>query len=181
MSMLVALDVDGVVAAFIEHILATSGSTTKFEEIVSWDFLSHIDEVARPKAKQLLLQPDWWLTIPVIAGAEKSVDQLRSVGCEIVWCTAPWRSCIGWETARREWLKRKFDVAPDEVLIGERKEIIAADLLIDDKPETVAKFNSSKRRVFGAEAWLFSAPWNKKVADAARVVHGDNGFEVRRG
>lgn len=181
----VLLDVDGVLADFAGHLLSTIGSKLTAEDIDRWDIFSLLDaEGLRGAALDVLKRPDWWASQPPMPGARQFVHALACEGLDVVLVTSPWLSCVGWETARREWARALWRSVgapmPPEVIVTNRKELVAGAVFIDDKPEHVAAWDRASGR--RGAAFVFDAPYNARAELAARVerLHGWNALSVDR-
>lgn len=172
--MIIGLDVDGVCADFTGHLLECIGGRLKSEDITSWEIFDQLTPSELTAARQTLSEDWFWRSLPLIDGALDGVNYLRNAGHEVIFVSSPWlgcskpvkmSSCPTWEDCRREWLARHFGQC--ELIVTHRKELIAVDLLIDDKPSTVTKFNNpfDSRRHATSRAALFEQPHNRHVWD----------------
>ena len=153
------IDVDGVVADFIGHVLDVLRSTKKPEDITDWHFLTFLSPEEQAKAHELLDTREFWETLPLKEGARDGISHLRDfLGFDITWITSPWPGCAEWADARKAWIKRHF--GNDPVIIASDKEKYDGDLFIDDKPANVEKWRNSH---LGKQAFLFDTPQNKSV------------------
>ena len=151
------VDVDGVVADFLGHVLGGVGYEQGRETIKDYDLRSAFTLAQQEKMDQLLADPGFWVTLPVMPGALEGIDEIRAAGHEILWATSPWLPCREWESIRRAWLKRHFDVEPDEIVVTFQKHILTADFFIDDRPDSVVAWQRAHSHGI---AFLFDAPYN---------------------
>lgn len=154
-------DVDGVVADFILGLLEAVGSELTPKDIVEWDVVSQLPtQDERAHALLILSDPEFWANLPVKEGAKEGVNYLLGVGYKISWVTSPWESCEGWESARREWLNKHFEVKKrgQAYIPTSAKEKIVGDVFIDDKPKNVVKWQRAHPT---GRAYLFDAPYNQ--------------------
>ena len=146
------LDVDGVLADFVG--LALEFTPHKREDVVMWNFIEHLlSSVERQHLSRRLEQPETWATMGVLPGARDFVTGLRKLQYEVYFATAPWLPCVGWEHARRGWLKQHFDADPEHMISCTDKGLLKGDFFVDDKPENV--------RDFGRTGFLLDAPYNR--------------------
>lgn len=142
----ILFDVDGPCGAFVDSLLAhmsadkSLGIVPTADKVVEWDFHKTIfDKVQRDAFHELMENPLFWATMSVEPGAQEVVRKLREAGHQVDFITSPWVTCVGWESARRDWLKAHFDAEFDDVIVcpGVKKHRYHGDILIDDKPSTV--------------------------------------------
>jgi 5'(3')-deoxyribonucleotidase len=172
----VLLDVDGVLADFAGHLLGTIGSRLTAADVTAWDIFALLDaEGLRGAALDTLKSPAWWASQPLIPGARDLVRGLVEAELDVVLVTSPWLSCVGWETARREWARGLWRSVGAEtgpgVIVTDRKDLVAGAVFVDDKPEHVAAWDAA----WGSSlAWLFDAPYNRGAKLRASVdrLHG---------
>jgi len=150
------LDVDGVVADFVGHVIALTGSPITREDVLEWDIFSILGPLKK-EGLALMEDPHFWETLPLIEGAVQGVGKLAKTH-ELFWVTSPWPTCKGWDVARRGWLKKHFDVDPKHVVITSSKFLCTGDMFIDDHVDNVrdwVKYHPAGR------ALLFDAPYNQ--------------------
>jgi 5'(3')-deoxyribonucleotidase len=152
------VDVDGVLADFVGHVIRTSGVDMTHEDAVEWDLFGLMGEQGI-EAKRALKDLDWWLGIDPMPGAQAAIERMRSrPGSRVVIVTSPWVSCKGWGWARYRWLDRHFGIRSRDVVITKAKDLVEGDRFIDDHPETVAKWQHLHPL---DDAELFDAPHNR--------------------
>ena len=159
---IVLLDVDGVLANFSQHVIDCAGVTGfTFDDVTNWDIFSLLGERGRVVKDEMLPSASWWLSLPVLEGAQEGVAKLREIASEVVFVTSPWLSCEQWSTVRRCWLKKHFGADPEDVIITSKKHLIRGDMFIDDKASTVEEWQAANPR---GHAWVYDAPYNKGQA-----------------
>lgn len=100
---------------------------------VSWDIFSCYPGY-ESQIKAIINSPGFYRNLTPIDGAIKGVKQLVEHS-EIYFLTASPAPNIGAFSEKAEWIKEHF--GPEYVprlMIGSRKDIVNADMLIDDKP-----------------------------------------------
>lgn len=175
------LGVDGVVADLHGHILRAIGSSLSPSEIHARDLLSQLTFVQQETARQAMVEPEFWLTLPLIAGAIEGVQTFRAQGHEIVWATSPWLDCRQWEWARRTWLAQHFGARNEDIAVLSEKQWLTGDFFIDDSPESVVAWQ--RAHAHGA-AFIYHAPYNARFMWPQRLdwsvkeeEHGQEGME----
>jgi 5'(3')-deoxyribonucleotidase len=163
--MRIVMDVDGVVADFTNYLITCVGSSLRFTDVTRWQVLDLLTPTQKREAEALLETSAWWETQPLMPGAVAGVAQLRDAGHDLVWATAPWLSCEGWDVARRTWLEDRLGVPHKDVVICSRKELVWGEALVDDKVANVeswAKEFAGARAAGWAKPFLFDAPYNQE-------------------
>lgn len=153
------LDVDGVLAEFIDPLLYYMNTDLKKEDITKWDFFSIMTPKQRSDASAILHSSIFWRTQPVIPGAIEGVQKIKDADYEVVYTTKPWVRFDKWGHIRRKWLEEHFGAHPDEVMIGHRKDLLMGDIFIDDNPEHATAFRNRQHH----NVFLFDAPYNQNV------------------
>lgn len=170
---IVGCDVDGVVADFVEGMIAALDLDKKKEDFVYWDLSKNLTTEEWEKARQKLRDPEFWYSLPLVDGAKSKVKELKGRGFKFTWITSPWQSCIGWDTARREWLAEHFGddatmITPDKGK-PEFHKTINVDIFIDDKPANV---DASRKGKPNRKTFLYDAPYNRGYDLVPRVTWG---------
>lgn len=163
------LDVDGVLGDFSNHLLRSVGSKLTLADVTQWDIFALLEpEGLKGAALDLLKDPAWWARMPTMPGVEDLIDALLAEEAEVVCATSPWLSCVGWETARRDWIRKVWmecgasrSQVPEAIVAGAKHHVRGA-VLVDDKPEHV---ESWARVNPGRTAYLFDAPYNQAAVD----------------
>lgn len=157
----ILIDIDGVVAdfkgAFLDELQLKDSNPE------SWDFLESLKPKDKKEAEALMNDLEFWGGLPLIDGAKKAVKRLKAIGHEVVWVTSPWPSCIGWETARRSWIKDNF--GDDDVIVTSSKHHIDGDFFIDDKPENVEVWKKAHPY---KKAFIYDQTYNRHYHGAPR-------------
>jgi 5'(3')-deoxyribonucleotidase len=172
----ILLDVDGVCAAFIEHMLAVLKEDFSDEEvpdvkdITMGDFREKLTDNQRDFSNLILDMGSFWRSLPVAEGAQDAVKSMLREGHEVVWVTSPWISCLTWESERREWLAEHFDATHKDVVFCHRKELVIGHILIDDKPQNVTDWQAEFK---GGAGLLYDQPWNASSKGAKRFTWKD--------
>jgi len=158
----ILLDVDGVLAdylaAVLPLVLAVTGRRYAHADVVQWDFAKALglsdDETERVHA--LTREPGFCAGIPVLPGAPEGVRALRG-HADVYFTTSPTHG-LHWYYERTEWLVRHFDASVEHVLHVKHKEVVAGDVIVDDKPEHVVEWY---RHHPGGHAVLWDQLYNR--------------------
>jgi len=157
------VDVDGVVADFTHAVCA--GTPLRPEDVTQFDIfglLRGIDPKWEKAAYERLASRTFWAGLEPIEGAAEGVHALRQRGFDVVFLTAPWWSCDGWEKVRRRWLSEYMDAERNDVVIcpSARKPLVAGALLVEDRKETLLAWSQRWPR---AQPFLFDQPYNRET------------------
>jgi 5'(3')-deoxyribonucleotidase len=157
----ILIDVDGVVAdlkaAILDELQVEDPDPWK------WDFIKKLEPSDQEEAHAALDEMEFWERLPLVEGAKKAVKVLKNAGHTIVWVTAPWTSCQGWDVARRSWLNNHF--GNDKMIVEADKEKVDGDVFIDDKVENVEAW---KKAHPNKKAFIFDQSYNKDYHGAPR-------------
>jgi len=165
------IDVDQVAADMLGDLFERMGGDLKPEDFPNWGVYEDMTKEDREKAYKIMKDPEFWANLPLVDGAKKGVKHLKDFGHEIIWVTAPWKSCPRWEDARRSWIKRHF--GNDKVIVSADKEkSVKSGVFIDDKPDNV---DDVKRANPNVRCFIFDTPHNKKYSGAPRFTWDDVG------
>lgn len=149
----VCIDCDGVLLDFVENVVKTlnkynsqNKENNKFvvrkepwrpEDLDRWNFFELLSPEEDSHLKWELTKISWWEDLNTVSGAEKAIQDLRELGCDITILTSPYLSCIEWANQRYKTLLDRFNIQPNDVIIAHKKWLVNADFFIDDKAEHV--------------------------------------------
>lgn len=148
-----ALDCDGVLARFVEHLLAWAYIEKKPAQITQYDMWKCMTSSQRRAAWLAMSHPDFWATMPTMEGAEWGVMQLTAK-YDVRVLTKPWRPCHTWTEVRYKWLQAHFNLGAGRVIFASDKSWIVPDIIIDDNPDYLL-YSDAKRKL------LFNQPYNQ--------------------
>lgn len=182
----VLIDVDGVLGNFQQHVvdqlrkpgllmsLAEQRKTVaaKLEAgWTTWDLRDWLEHHEVRHAHDVIKQPGFARTMPVIKGAKRLVAALERAKYNVLYVSAPWLSSQTWEYDRRKWLKKNFDAKPDQYCSWANKAFVSGLTLIEDKPEMAETWGIAHCR----NAMLFDQKYNRGHNCGALARVGDNG------
>jgi 5'(3')-deoxyribonucleotidase len=151
----IAVDVDGVLADFVGG-LAAYGAELSPEDVTTWDLRKCLSHDQYRAADVVMHMPGFALLLKPYDGAAEFLATLRAIpGARVVALTAPLTRSLTWMGERMQWLTGMgFD--PHDVVFcaGDLKGRFAADVLIEDRPDTV-KATMCKR------SYLVERPWTR--------------------
>lgn len=159
------VDVDGVLATFVDDLFSAIGSSKRLADALEWDLNNIMDERERAASRWVYGDPDFWRKLGLVEGAQAGVEALRRVA-PVVFVTSPYYSCREWEHARRDWLKRNFDAHPSkDLIVTGSKHLVTGRTLIDDKPEHCEQWWTGQLQ----RPLLFDAPYNRSAISLPRL------------
>lgn len=126
------------------------------EDITNWGIL----ENELDKRIPYFVQPKFVRNIPIREGARKLVCELLKRHCEIFIATSVPSQCAGVRIA--DIIRNFPGIDPGNILIGSRKDILVADILLDD-----CYFNIEHSNV--RYPVLFRKPWNAQYTGVPAV------------
>ena len=150
------LDIDGVCADFTRHVIEWAGSDLSPEDITRWDIFSFLTDSQRHRVHRMMKGSEFWTDLPLIEGAQESVERILVAGHEVVVVTTPWESCPTWAWVRRNWVCSNLGIKRSNILTGSRKELVYGDGFIDDRTDITTAW---QRRHPGGQAFPFKAPY----------------------
>lgn len=155
----IGLDVDGVLADFLGHTIATlrrnGFDCPDREGFTEWDIAPQLDPAAAVFIAKMWRRAGWCVSIPPLEGARAFVDEIRRRGFRVVFITTPMLGAPAWMEERRSWLVDVMGAADREIVFTHQKDLVRTDRLLDDKFENV------KTRDGGI---LFLASYNERDA-----------------
>lgn len=168
-SMIVGLDIDGVLGDQVPHLLRRLRDKNivrvqhRKKHIRSWaeplgdtDFLSEITTALKE-------DPEWIKTMPLVAGARAGVQHLVQLGARIIIVTGRPPEA---DPATKEWLTSKNIPFHDYINTSARgKKDLFVGFLIDDRPENLIDFVNSTEGI----GVLLTQPWNKAFLPKERT------------
>lgn len=107
------------------------GTETTIEDVKEWDVSKAFPTLTHDEVYDAIYAEDMWETVEPVPGAPEVIKSLKDKGHEIVIVTAsPYRALH----AKMEKVLFKYFpyITWDDVIITSRKQLIRADMLIDD-------------------------------------------------
>lgn len=158
--MRVLLDVDGVVADFLQHTISHVGEFAPeggIESVTSWEILNHFPLPGRALAQKSWVEKGFCAGIPLYPGSLEGVSTVAKKA-EIVWVTAPMQDSPYWGHERTLWLKRHFGAPHESVVLAHNKAHVWGDFLVDDRIENILSWCEAHPRGVGL---LWDRPYNR--------------------
>lgn len=148
----ILLDMDETVVDLIGDWLAAynrqwSDNLTK-DKVTGWDFHTYCKAECGKQVYDILQRPGFFDYLPPMPGAVGAVRTLHAQGHELLFAT----STPSADAARGkvEWIKRTFGdlgYGISKIIQIADKSLIDADMLVDDKPETILQWAKAGRQI----------------------------------
>lgn len=168
----VLLDVDGVladfVAGYLDLVAEVTGKRFTHQQVTEFNIGTALGFTAEQSAAIAAgVVTGFASNLAPLPGAIDAVKRLREIA-EVYIVTSPWNKCDTWMSERERWLRTHFDFPHSHVLHGSAKHLVRGDVLVDDKTETIVKWQAANP---GSTAILWECPWNKHDAWAGVLTN----------
>ncbi|MEK3955919.1 5' nucleotidase, NT5C type [Psychrobacillus sp. FSL K6-1464] len=179
---IILLDMDDVMANFSAEWIRLyneeySDSLTQ-NDLTEWDASLFTKPECGMKIYDYLRNPGLFRNLIVADGCKDVLKDLTELGAEVIIVTDSPQGCSfgqsDWRGSnptddKRAWLQEHFPFIPKEnFVVTSKKWLVQGDILIDDKPSTILKFQELGRKVVA-----MSRPCNQKIDAQLRA---DNWF-----
>lgn len=176
---IILVDMDDVLAEFTEEWLRRYNKdyndTVTAEDFDGWDAMKHVKPECGTKIFDYFKAPGIYRNLKPKAGSQEVIAELTKLGAEIIIVTDSPMGCTfgeeNWNGSnptddKRAWLQEHFPMIPFEnVIIARKKWLVKGDILIDDKPDTIEKFQSLGRKIIAMDM-----PYNRSVNAERRAL-----------
>lgn len=180
----VLLDVDGVVANFVEatlrrleeefNVIANHDSSNwPVWSIADYEhFRFAIPGTKKPSREQIRdLLSKIWNEYGFASGIRpyySALDGVKSLMeiADVYFVTSPIWTSETWTYDRALWLRTYFDIDNSHIIFTSSKHLVRGDIFIDDKPETVEKWKQHNQGL----AAVWDQPYNRDRQDLQRFV-----------
>lgn len=160
--MIIALDYDNVLApctGLACDIANEEGYQIQFENVSEYAFTNFHPEIAK-KMLELVTSEKMFQRQHPWPGAVEMVNTLLDAGHTVLIASAIPAEKMG---IRANQILRYFPrIAPQNIILGGRKDLLSVDILLDDSPANLLKS-------FAKYPILFNQPWNLKALPLRRV------------
>jgi 5'(3')-deoxyribonucleotidase len=163
--LIVGVDIDGVLGEQIPALISRlqrnkhiADRLTK-DDITEWAFTFEDTDVAR-EMEEALLDPEFVLSMPTVAGAEPAMQKLYTYAHVVVATSRP----VETEAATITWLRLHFKFHEVAITRETGKAVLGLEYLIDDNIDNLKTFVRA-----GGVGILFSQPWNRAADDDPEI------------
>lgn len=181
----ILVDMDDVLAEFTKEWLRRYNldynDAIDAEVFDGWDAVKHVKPECGTKIFDYFKAPGIYRHLEPKPGSQAVMQELVDLGAEILIVTdSPMGCTFGgdeWQGSnptddKRAWLMEHFPMLSTEnVIVARKKWYVQGDILIDDKPATIEKFQELNRKIIAMEM-----PYNRKTPAQLRAKTWD---EVR--
>jgi len=170
--MRILIDCDGVLCDFLTPIVDAinkrqgrkgDGCFTA-DAVDRWDFWGALNvdrDTKRHVIRHVIEAPGFCVELNAFPGAVAQVKNLARAH-DVYFVTTPWASSQTWVFERNQWLRKHFgSTLGGRVVQTKHKELLRGDILVDDKPETVERWQLENPRGVGL---IWDRPSNRAVA-----------------
>lgn len=172
MTILVDMDdtIENLSVVWVDYLNKKYGTSVRYEDVKSYDLKLAFYCLSEAEIYSVLLEKELWETVKPLKNAPEYLEKLKNDGHKVYLLTAthPSNASMKYELV----VKRYFpSVAYDEVIIASKKQMVKADVLIDDYPPNL----------IGGEyhGILFTANHNRDFDTAGNgLVRADNWEQV---
>ena len=174
--MTILVDLDNVLIntgqAWVDVLNKRYGTTVKYSDVSEWEITKFFPNLSRDEVYAPLSTGEVWSCASPIDGAQDGLKKLIADGHDVYVVTASSLNTIGKKW--KEILQKFFPIIKhNNVIVASHKQMISADVLIDDAP-----FNLEGGKYFGI---LFDAPHNSSYDECGSgFVRAHNWDDVYR-
>lgn len=179
----ILVDMDDVLAEFSETWLSRYNEdyddNITVEAFDSWNAMASVKPECGLKIFDYFAEPGIYRYLKPKAGSQEVIAELVEMGAEILIVTDSPKGCAfgdeKWKGSnpaddKRAWLQEHFPmVSLDNVIICRKKWMVMGDILIDDKPATIQKFQEEGRKILAMEM-----PYNRNMDVKLRAKTWDD-------
>ena len=178
--MIIALDVDGVLADFTGKWLDILEDTTgiklpKFRLTGSLDDSSvtpFLGDKDRETVWDRVCSPGFVSSLETMT-SHTYIKNLRKQN-KVLAVTSPMKRSPTWVYERTQWLAQNYSFKHDEIIHTSAKAFVDADILIDDMYKNCVSFSSRRNRV----SFLWTQPENRNVTITSPGIHRVSTWET---
>lgn len=158
------VDCDGVLADYVGDYLyevnKLGDTSHEYHHIDEWELTDalKIPQDVKALADEKVMSPGFCAALIPSKNGRRYLDKWRAEGHKVYCVTAPFRGPY-WLAERRDWLVKRMGFDRKEIVFCYDKEIVAGDVLIDDKVDNLLNWQKAWP---GGEGILFGQPWNEK-------------------
>lgn len=141
----VVLDVDNVLTDYHVGaralILSMFGRAIPPTAFTHWNSTLVLDDPQERRAMMAALgDPGWASSLVPDQAAMLAVEEMRRMGHDVTFATAPHPRSSSWKEERERWLIRHFGAREEDVIHIRKKHLLGGDAFLDDVPEHVERW-----------------------------------------
>lgn len=142
--MKILIDIDSTITdtlkGWLEVLNRKYGTKAVDKDIVDWDMTKaeSLKHLTNAQVLDVLNLPGFYYNLEFIPGAVEAIEVLNKLH-EVYFVSARWGKTAHPETL--QWYKENFPfMKSNQLIFCDKKELIPADIIIDDKPETLGTY-----------------------------------------
>lgn len=176
----ILVDMDDVLAEFTEEWLSRYNldynDSITAEAFDGWDAVKHVKPECGNKIFEYFKAPGIYRHLKPKEGSQEVIAELIELGAEIIIVTDSPMGCTfgseNWQGSnptddKRAWLLEHFPmISSDNVIVARKKWYVMGDILIDDKPATIEKFQELDRKIIAMDM-----PYNRSLHAQRRAMN----------
>ena len=160
----IIVDVDGVCGDFVSHLnkkMEEIGYKVNKDKLDKWSLTDRFYSIGGRDIEKdylkILDNIDFWASIPLFKNVQEILKKIDK-NYNLLIVTSPFPQVVdAFKEGRLQWLKKYFPfIKRDQIIFESKKWKIKADIIIEDKPETIEKFKGSLKIVM-------DAPYNQSI------------------
>src|SRR5271157_3943909 len=164
------LDVDGPLGDFHSEARDVANKLFKLnltiDDFATWDVTGILPtQEMKDKMNAAIAEPGFASRILPTPESIEAVRELKKI-CEVVFVTSPHPHSPTWMRERQDWLRKHYNVNHDEIVHAFKKHHVIGDILVDDRPKTIAKWETKHSQ---AHALLWDMPYNRADLGFRRI------------
>lgn len=179
----VLLDVDGVVADFVDPVLDLINEVGGYDyspsDITQWDIRAalELDNYEWAEVVNLIQTDGFADRLKLYHGAKDGIAMLKADGHEIDFVTSDWRGSKSWVYDRNHWLVKHFGSVGKNVTHTSRKHKVSGDILVEDKWQNALAWSEANPE---GRAVIWDRPWNREFHEGPHgIVRVSSWGEIR--
>jgi 5'(3')-deoxyribonucleotidase len=143
------IDIDGTINTFPTQFivevmdLGYDFDVKSYYKTGDWDIAKYIVGTDNQKKvmNQICTTMEFWEKIPPIPEAQTVLKKINAEH-EVLIVTTPWAEDEKFKVVKRKWMNKHFRFIKDsQIIFSNEKWLLDADIIIDDKPDTIEKCN----------------------------------------
>lgn len=166
----VGVDVDDVLYSCVDYVCQCINNDHKVVPPIKATDFSDWSHCSNPHYKLMynyFKSPEFSYNQPILPGAKEFMAKLKDM-CEVFIVSAVNHECMSVRASR---IIADFNISPDHIILGSRKDLIELDVMLDDAAHNIL----DSKATFPI---LFRRPWNQYLTGVLSVNNYDEVLEI---